>query len=180
MSTQRRPARTQVIVRSLNAAKPSGFVEFGPHRFACALGRSGVKTLKREGDGATPRGRFPLRCALYNPASARRLRTGLSLQRIGRDDGWCDASGDGNYNRPVCHPYKASAERMWREDGLYDVVVVVGHNDRPRLRGRGSAIFMHVARPGLLATEGCIALRRGDLQLLLSRLSPRSGIVILV
>jgi L,D-peptidoglycan transpeptidase YkuD (ErfK/YbiS/YcfS/YnhG family) len=88
-------------------------------------------------------------------------------------DGWCDAATDRNYNRRVRHPYTASAETMWRTDTLYDTVVVLDCNRRPRIRGRGSAIFMHVARPGFLPTEGCIALRRPDLLRVLSHL--RSG-----
>jgi L,D-peptidoglycan transpeptidase YkuD (ErfK/YbiS/YcfS/YnhG family) len=95
------------------------------------------------------------------------------------EDGWCDAPGDRNYNRPVRHPYPASAERLWREDELYDVVVVLGHNQRPRIRAGGSAIFMHVARPGYLPTEGCIALARRHLLIVLERLKPGSAVRVL-
>lgn len=84
------------------------------------------------------------------------------------DDGWCDAVGDRNYNRYVCHPYPASAERLWRDDALYDVIVVLDHNQRPRVQGAGSAIFMHVARPGYRPTEGCVALARHHLLLVLA------------
>jgi len=87
------------------------------------------------------------------------------------DDGWCDDPHDRNYNRHVRHPYGASAERLWRADGLYDLVIVIGHNDRPRVRGRGSAVFIHVAGPGLAPTAGCIALRLPDLVRLIGRLS---------
>jgi len=91
------------------------------------------------------------------------------VRPIAPDDGWCDAPGDRNYNRPVRHPYPASAERLWREDGLYDIVVVLSHNVRPRVRGAGSAVFMHLARPGYRPTEGCIALKREHLLRLLER-----------
>ncbi len=90
------------------------------------------------------------------------------MRVIGRDDGWCDAAADRNYNRAVRMPYAASAEAMWRADGIYDVVVVLSHNERPRKRGCGSAIFMHVARPGYLPTDGCIALSARDLRLVLA------------
>ena len=90
------------------------------------------------------------------------------------EDGWCDATGDRNYNRPISHPYPASAERMWRQDQLYDIVVVLGYNDRPRVRGRGSALFLHVARPNLAPTEGCIALRRSDLGKLIPLISGKT------
>ena len=98
----------------------------------------------------------------------RRPRTHLPVRAIRLHDGWCDTPADRNYNRPVCLPYPASAERLWRADGLYDIVVVLDYNDRPRVRGRGSAIFMHVAKPGYAPTEGCIALARAHLQGLLA------------
>jgi L,D-peptidoglycan transpeptidase YkuD (ErfK/YbiS/YcfS/YnhG family) len=140
------------------------------------LGRSGRRTLKREGDGATPTGLFRLESIYYRPDRGPRPQTGLPLKIIRPTDGWCDAPADRNYNRSVCHPYPASAEEMWRPDGLYDVVVVLDCNRRPRIRGRGSAIFMHVARPGFKPTEGCIALRRADLVRILAHLKPGARI----
>ena len=101
------------------------------------------------------------------------------MRAIRRHDGWCDAPADRNYNRPVRLPYAASAERLWREDELYDVVVILNYNVRPRSRGRGSAIFMHVARPGYAPTEGCIALARGHLLRLLERLRVPAAIGVL-
>jgi L,D-peptidoglycan transpeptidase YkuD (ErfK/YbiS/YcfS/YnhG family) len=135
----------------------------GNVRVPCVLGRSGCKSLKREGDGATPIGRFPLLSAYFRADRHLRPRTGLPLRIMRLADGWCDAPADRNYNRPVRHPYPASAERMWRADPLYDVVVVLGYNDRPRIAGRGSAVFLHVASDAGTPTEGCVALRRTDL-----------------
>jgi L,D-peptidoglycan transpeptidase YkuD (ErfK/YbiS/YcfS/YnhG family) len=94
----------------------------------------------------------------------------VPVRRLHDASGWCDAPGDRNYNRPVAHPYLASAERLWREDHVYDLILVLGHNERPRLRGAGSAIFMHVARPGYQPTEGCIALSRPHLLELIRKL----------
>lgn len=107
---------------------------------------------------------------LYRADRGARPVTGLPLARIGLADGWCDDASDRNYNRPVRHPYPASAEAMWRGDGLYDLVVILDCNVRCRVRGRGSAIFLHVARPGFLPTEGCVAMRRADLVKVLARL----------
>ena len=147
-------------------------------RFPCALGRAGCRVRKREGDGATPIGHWRLRAVLYRPDRVQRPRTHLPVRAIRPCDGWCDAPADRNYNRPVRHPYPASAERLWRADGLYDIVVVLDCNDRPRVRGRGSAIFMHVAKPGYAPTEGCIALARAHLLRLLERLGPRSAVAV--
>ena len=153
----------------LSAASPRGIVKLGGLTFACALGRSGRKARKREGDGATPIGLWRLVRVLYRADRVRRPATRLPVRRLSPHDGWCDAPADRNYNRPVRHPYPASAEWLWREDGLYDLIVVLSHNARPRVRGGGSAVFMHVARPGYAPTEGCIALRRDHLLRLLQR-----------
>jgi L,D-peptidoglycan transpeptidase YkuD (ErfK/YbiS/YcfS/YnhG family) len=143
-------------------------------RVPCALGRGGIRPDKREGDGATPVGCFPLRRVLYRPDRLPLPETRLPVQPIGEDDGWCDDPADPAYNRPVKLPYAASHERMWREDDLYDLVVVLGHNDDPPARGAGSAIFLHLARPDYGPTEGCIALRREHLLELLGDCGPDS------
>jgi L,D-peptidoglycan transpeptidase YkuD (ErfK/YbiS/YcfS/YnhG family) len=158
------------LVMSLSPAAARGVVKLGGLTFPCALGRSGRTTRKREGDGATPAGRWRLLGVLYRPDRGRRPATRLPAWRLMPHDGWCDAPADRNYNRPVEHPYPASAERLWRADGLYDVIVVLSHNVRPRVRGTGSAVFMHVARPGYAPTEGCIALRKAHLLRLVQRL----------
>jgi L,D-peptidoglycan transpeptidase YkuD (ErfK/YbiS/YcfS/YnhG family) len=168
----------KLVVRAISAASKRGRLQLGPFQMPCALGRRGVKVLKREGDGATPRGRYPLRCVLYKPGLVARPRTALDLRAMRVTDGWCDSPSDRNYNRSVHLPYPQSAERLWRADGIYDVVVVLGYNDVPRIRDRGSAIFMHIARPGLPPTDGCIALRKSDLRRVLRALSRTSEIVI--
>lgn len=157
------------IVSALSSGACRGMLALGDMRFPCALGRAGCRVRKREGDGATPVGRWHLRAVLYRPDRVQCPRTHLPVRVIRQCDGWCDAPGDRNYNRPVRHPYPASAERLWRVDGLYDIVVVLDYNDRPCVRGRGSAIFMHVAKPGYAPTEGCIALARAHLLRLLER-----------
>ncbi|MFN3623206.1 MAG: L,D-transpeptidase [Hyphomicrobium sp.] len=163
----------KIVVRSLAPGSTRGVLTYGNLSFPCALGRSGRRAMKREGDGATPIGDFALRQAYFRADRlARPAATGLRLSRVRPDDGWCDGPEDRNYNRPVRHPYPASAERLWRQDGLYDLVVVLGYNDRPRVAGRGSAIFMHVASPEMKPTEGCVALRRPHLLRLLKALRP--------
>jgi L,D-peptidoglycan transpeptidase YkuD (ErfK/YbiS/YcfS/YnhG family) len=166
-------------VMALSAASPRGVVKLGGLAFPCALGRSGRRMRKREGDGATPAGCWRVVRVLYRADRVRRPATRLPTRRLRPRDGWCDAPADRNYNRPVVHPYPASAERLWRDDGLYDLVIVLSHNARPRVRGGGSAVFMHVARPGYGPTEGCIALRRDHLECVLARLRPGARICIL-
>lgn len=153
----------QSVVRVLSARSTTGWLVFGGYRVPCAVGRNGCRVLKREGDGSSPAGVWPIRKVLYRADRVARPQTPVDIGVIRPGNGWCDAPGDRNYNRSVELPYPASAEPLWRRDGLYDLVVVLGHNDRPRVRGRGSAVFMHVARHDYAATEGCVALRLDDL-----------------
>lgn len=147
----------------------------------CVLGRSGVRPAseKREGDGASPLGVWPLRRVLYRPDREAAPATGLPVAPLRREDGWCDAPGDPAYNRPVRLPYPASAETMWREDGVYDLVVVLGHNDDPPVSPMGSAIFLHLVQPDLSPTAGCVAVRRADMLDLLKRARPGDALAIL-
>lgn len=162
----------------LSASATRGFLAVGTRLFPCAIGRAGLRARKNEGDGATPRGTWPVVEVLYRAdRGGRRPATPVRSKTIRRDDGWCDAPGDRNYNRAVRHPYGASAERLWRDDGLYDLVLVLGYNDRPRVSGRGSAIFMHLARDDLAPTAGCIALAERDLRLLLATMLPSTVVV---
>lgn len=139
---------------------------------ACALGRSGIRSEKHEGDGATPTGTFPFRRVFYRPDRGARPETGLPVEALSPSHGWCDAPDDPAYNQPVRLPYGSSAECLWRDDHLYDLIVVIGHNDDPVVPGSGSAIFLHVAGPGLAPTEGCVALEKSDLVALLAALGP--------
>jgi len=155
-------------------ASTDGFLDLGGEKVRCALGRGGLTpaATKREGDGATPVGRWPLRRVLYRPDRGPAPETSLICSAIAKDDGWCDAPGDPAYNRPVKLPYRASAEAMWLEEGIYDLVVVLGHNDDPPAPGMGSAIFLHLAKPGYPPTAGCVAVTREDLETLLRRAGP--------
>lgn len=176
--TQRIVKPSHAVVRVRRASASLGMLSFSGQTIPCALGRSGIRAIKREGDGASPRGSWSVVCVLYHPGRVRRPRTRLPVHLIGVDDGWCDAVGDRNYNCRVKHPYPASAEQLFRSDGLYDFVVVLNYNMRPRVQGRGSAIFLHVARSGYLPTEGCIAVKRDHLLRLLPTLTRSSMICI--
>jgi L,D-peptidoglycan transpeptidase YkuD (ErfK/YbiS/YcfS/YnhG family) len=145
-------------------------LRIGSLRVPCALGRSGITHNKREGDGGTPAGRYRLLDIRYRADRIVRPTTNLPLRATRASDGWCDAVGDRNYNRPVCRPYPASSETMWRDDSLYDVVVILDWNISRRSQGRGSAIFFHLARPGFTPTEGCVAVRLADMRQILKRL----------
>lgn len=147
--------------------EPSGTLVWDHGQAQCALGRSGVTSDKREGDGATPIGCFELKRVLYRADRTGKPDTALPLQAIRPTDGWCDDPADSRYNLPVQLPYPARHETLWREDAVYDIVVVLGYNCAPVIAGAGSAIFLHVAKPALEPTEGCVALALSDLRALL-------------
>ena len=146
----------------------------------CALGRSGVIAAqdKREGDGASPLGLWPIRRVLYRADRIARPTTSLPLSVIQPHDGWCDAPDDPAYNQFVGLPYPASAEALWREDGVYDIVVILGHNDDPPVSQMGSAIFLHLARPDWTPTQGCVALQMRDLLHVLAMAEPGAVLAI--
>jgi L,D-peptidoglycan transpeptidase YkuD (ErfK/YbiS/YcfS/YnhG family) len=161
-------------------ASADGVLDLGGRRVRCALGPAGVvaAAAKREGDGASPGGVWPIREVIYRPDRGPPPATQFRVRAMAPDDGWCDDPADPAYNRPVKLPYPASAETMWRDDGLYDIVVVLGHNDDPVVPGMGSAIFLHVARPDFDPTHGCVAIARGDLEELLARAHPGDAVEI--
>lgn len=141
----------------------SGEVEFCGKKYRCAIGKSGIFVDKKEGDGATPSGCFALREVFYRADRLSAPDTQLPIRSLNKNDGWCDDSNDKNYNKLVVLPYNASHENLWRDDEVYDIIVVVGYNDNPPTAGEGSAIFMHIARPDYTPTAGCIALAKEDL-----------------
>ncbi len=158
---------------------PPDRLSIGARTYRCAIGRGGVRRDKAEGDGATPVGRFALRRVIYRADRLARPETALAATPIARDDGWCDDPHDSAYNRPVRLPFPGSHEVLWRDDSLYDVIVVLGHNDSPPLSGKGSAIFIHVARADYGPTEGCVALALSDLLEVLSLCGPGDAVTIM-
>jgi L,D-peptidoglycan transpeptidase YkuD (ErfK/YbiS/YcfS/YnhG family) len=151
-----------------------GQFEMDATAFRAALGKGGVKpeTEKFEGDGATPLGKYVLRRVMYRKDRGTAPVTVLPVRPLQADDGWCDDPADAAYNRPVRLPYPASAENMIRDDELYDLVVVLSHNDDPPVAGQGSAVFLHCAKPDYSPTLGCVALARADLEYVLAQARP--------
>lgn len=161
-------AETDLVV------EPPGILRWGGRRFACALGRGGVRSNKREGDGATPAGRFPLRRVLYRPDRVTPPRTALPVAPLAPHDGWCDDPAHPLYNRPLRLPHEARHEALWRAGRVYDLIVVLGHNDAPVVPDAGSAVFLHVAQPDYTPTAGCVAVAAGDLLTILAGVGRRA------
>ncbi len=146
---------------------PDGTLTLGSMRCCAAIGRGGIRTHKREGDGATPAGLLPLRRVLYRADRTARPRAAVPAAPLAPHDGWCDDPSHADYNRPVRLPHDGRHEALWRADSVYDIIGVLGWNDAPVQRGDGSAIFLHVARPDLAPTEGCVPLALPDLRAVL-------------
>ena len=162
-------------------ARPSrsrGWLAAGPFRIACAIGPAGVVRLKREGDGGTPAGRFALLWGYYRPDRPRPDAGGAPLKPLRRDQGWCEDPQGRNYNRPVRAPSRDATDRMWRQDALYDLVFVLDQNFSRRAKGRGSAIFFHIASADLSPTAGCVAISAADMRRLAPRLARGAVLVV--
>ena len=134
--------------------------------------------MKHEGDNKSPCGKWGLVKVLFRPDKALRPKTNLNTKALRQDDGWCDANGHKDYNRHVRLPFPARHEALWRTDEAYDLLVTTNHNQCPRVQGAGSAIFLHVWRNGVVGTEGCVALRAGDLRKVLAACSKKALLVI--
>jgi L,D-peptidoglycan transpeptidase YkuD (ErfK/YbiS/YcfS/YnhG family) len=172
---------TELVIEAAPKGDPratTGWATLGGLRWRCALGRSGIGTDKVEGDGHTPAGRFPVRRLFFRPDRVREIACAVPIQPISPADGWCDDPSDPAYNRLVTLPYPARHETLWREDALYDLVLVIGHNDDPVVPGKGSAVFLHLAHADYRPTEGCVAFARADFVRLLGAIDRTTEIVI--
>lgn len=162
---------TLLRVRPKAGDPARGWLTAGPFRILCALGPAGIVRMKREGDRGTPAGRFPLLWAWYRPDRWRRPGGGIAAWPMRPDQGWCEDPASPRYNRPVRLPAADCTDRMWREDRLYDLTFVLDQNFTRRAKGRGSAVFFHLARPGLTPTAGCVAIEPSAMR----KLAPRLG-----
>ena len=173
-ATKNRAGLAKLTVRARPGNRSQGLLVAGKAVFPCALGSGGVSSNKREGDGATPLGVMRILSGYFRGDHVEGKRTRLAMTPIDAALGWCEVPGDRNYNRPVKIPYGASHETMRRADRLYDYCLVLDWNISPRRRGRGSAIFFHIARPGFTPTQGCVAVTEQVMKRLLPFLSDRT------
>ena len=165
-------------VRATPGNRRQGWLSAGRLQVKVALGRSGIKANKREGDGATPAGRYRLVRLWWRRDRLPRLRTLLPVRPISALDAWCEDPSHGRYNQAIRISPGQPGDRLWRADPLYDMVIEIDHNTRPRVSGRGSAVFIHVARPALAPTAGCVSLPITTLRPLVARLGPKTTITI--
>ncbi len=166
------------VVDDENLEYRGGWLTWPEGKARAAVGRAGLTVHKREGDGATPAGVFPLISAYYRADRIEPPRTRLPIRALQPSNAWVDDPADANYNRVVNLPYPAHAEPMWLDDAVYDLLVVIGYNMAPVVPGAGSAIFLHVASPDFSPTAGCVAVEKSVLVSLLALLGPASMLTI--
>jgi L,D-peptidoglycan transpeptidase YkuD (ErfK/YbiS/YcfS/YnhG family) len=167
-----------VAVRAAAGQRTRGWLIAGGQTIKVALGRGGIRANKREGDGGTPKGTFRPRQLWWRADRHPRPATFLPVRAIAREDAWCEDPADRHYNQPVRLNPKQSGDRLRRNDHLYDFIIEIDHNTKPRIAGRGSAVFLHLAREDFSPTAGCVAMTRPAVLQLLKRLGPETKIVI--
>jgi L,D-peptidoglycan transpeptidase YkuD (ErfK/YbiS/YcfS/YnhG family) len=169
---------TKVAVRAAAGDRTRGWLVADGQTIPVALGRRGIRANKREGDGGTPKGVFrPLRL-WWRADRHKRPRTFLPVRAIGAEDAWCEDPADRHYNQPVRLASNQGGDRLRRDDHLYDFIIEIDHNTHPRIAGRGSAVFLHLARTNFSPTAGCVSMTRGAMLRLLARIGPETRIVI--
>jgi L,D-peptidoglycan transpeptidase YkuD (ErfK/YbiS/YcfS/YnhG family) len=174
----RRRSFSMLRVHVRSKSRSSGVLLAGPLAIPVVLGRAGIRANKFEGDGTTPRGRYRLVRLWWRADRHGRPQTLLPTRRITRELAWCEDTTDRRYNRPFHRSARDEGDRLWRDDPLYDYVIELDHNARPRVVGRGSAVFIHVARLKRSPTAGCVAMGRAELRRLLARLGPTTRVAI--
>jgi len=167
-----------ISIRTAAGCRQRGWLRIWGHAIPVALGRGGILANKREGDGGTPRGTFRPRRLWWRADRHPRPHTFLPVRPIGAEDAWCEDPADRHYNQPVRLQGDRPGDRLARHDHLYDFIIEIDHNAQPRIAGRGSAVFLHLARPNFGPTAGCVAMTRPAMLRLLQRIGPRTRIVI--
>jgi L,D-peptidoglycan transpeptidase YkuD (ErfK/YbiS/YcfS/YnhG family) len=177
-TSKRKGVSRLLVARSVGGAPHQGRLIAGALTLRCALGRAGIRRDKREGDGATPLGRLELRYTLFRPGRFSRAGVAPPLRALRPNDVWCDDPASFCYNRFARRAGAWRSEGLWRDDRLYDFIGVLDYNLRANVKGRGSAIFFHIATPDLAPTAGCVALRARDLARLAPRLAKRATLFV--
>ena len=141
----------------------NGFLTCQSQRYKCSIGYNGLTNNKSEGDGCTPVGTFKINKIYYRPDKIINSKFSIESEIIEESGGWCDDVESELYNQKINFPFNQSAEHLYRSDDLYDIVCVIDYNLNPIVRGKGSAIFLHVASEDFSPTHGCVAIKKDDL-----------------
>ena len=158
--------------------KKSGYLKYKNLKFRCALGKGGVKKKTMEGDNITPKGTFKIIKIYYRSDKIKKIETLIKKNKIKKNMGWCDDPNSRFYNKLINLPTKYSHEKLYRNDNLYDLIVVLSYNTNPIIKNKGSAIFLHIAKNSYRKTKGCIALKKNHLIKIISKIKKNTKIKI--
>ena len=158
--------------------KKSGYLQYKNLKFRCALGKAGIKKKEKEGDNVTPKGIFKITSMYYRPDKIKNIITAVKKIKIKKNIGWCDDPNSHFYNQQISLPNKFGHEKLYRNDSLYDLILVLNYNVNPIIKNKGSAIFMHIAKKNYKKTKGCVALKKKHLIELISKIKKNTKIKI--
>ena len=162
----------------MNIKLKNKFLYLGKYKLRCAIGKRGITYKKKEGDQKTPKGTFSFKSIFYRKDRMRNLKTTIKKKIITKNMGWCDDSNSKYYNKLIKLPFKKKAEKMWLEDRIYDVLVVIDYNIKPVIKNKGSAIFLHIAKKNYPPTKGCIAINKKDILFLINKINNKTKLII--
>ena len=162
----------------MNIELKNNFIYFQKYKLRCSIGKRGISIKKREGDKKTPQGEFKLKYILYRKDRIINLKTKLKKIAINRKMGWCDDINSDSYNKIINFPFKYSAEKLWKKENVYDIIIIIDYNLDPVIKNKGSAIFLHIAKRKYQQTAGCIAVSKRNIKLIASKINKRTKIKI--
>jgi len=162
----------------MNIELKNKFLYFQKYKLRCSIGKRGISIRKKEGDKRTPKGEFKLRYILYRKDRVFDLQTTLKKIKIDKKMGWCDDPKSIYYNKIIKYPFKYRSEKLWRKDNIYDIIIIIDYNLNPVIKNKGSAIFLHIAKRNYQPTNGCIAVSKKNIRLLVSKINKKTKIKI--
>ena len=131
--------------------------------YKCAIGKNGITNSKIEGDKCTPSGIYSIEKIYYREDRLSMPKLDFQTIPINKNSGWCDDIRSTYYNKFIKFPFSYSAEFLYREDDIYNIICIINYNTNPIIKNKGSAIFLHVANIDYSGTAGCLALKQDDL-----------------
>ena len=162
----------------MNIKIKKNLLSFKGYKLKCSIGKSGIKSKKKEGDLATPKGNFKIGILYYRKDRVKGFKCKIKKKNIKKNMGWCDDSKSNKYNRAIVFPFRFSAEKLYRKDKIYDLFINIKYNYETVTRGKGSAIFLHITDKKYKPTKGCIALTKVDFLKILPLIEKRTKIII--
>jgi L,D-peptidoglycan transpeptidase YkuD (ErfK/YbiS/YcfS/YnhG family) len=158
----------------MNIELKNKFLYFQKYKLRCSIGKRGISINKKEGDKKTPKGEFRLKYILYRKDRIFKFKTKLKKIAINKKMGWCDDPNSAYYNKIIIYPFKFNAEKLWRRENIYDIIIVIDYNINPVLKNKGSAIFLHIAKKKYQPTDGCVAVNKKNIRLIASKINKKT------